>query len=204
MGRKDWLKGAASSLKQKWDYSQVEEDLGEGEEEVSEAEEKIAARNVEGKSLQVEGVQRAPELLVSQVVTKEKEPKKEKKKSKVVGWSTVKMEEKESKQEFKDTEEMVQCNQWRSIDPEVSNNVWDKLSVKLRKKCWRRYKVEESKSEAHKGRGEPSEWGMVQRVKNISLENGVKTAGRESLRGSGNRICSESKACRRARRKRRR
>ena len=41
-------------------------------EETSKEEEKIAKRKVEGKSLLVEGVQRAPELLVSQVSTKEK------------------------------------------------------------------------------------------------------------------------------------
>ena len=72
-------------------------------EDVSEDEEKIKMRKMEGKSLQVEGVQRAPELLVSQVFTKDEEPKEEEKKMKVVGWSTEKMEEKESMQEFKDT-----------------------------------------------------------------------------------------------------
>ena len=40
--------------------------------------------------------------------TKEKEQKKEKQKRKVVGWFTEKMEEKESKQEFGDAEDMVQ------------------------------------------------------------------------------------------------
>ena len=41
-------------------------------------------RNMKFKSLQVEGVQRARELPVSQLLTKEKEVKKEKKKGKVV------------------------------------------------------------------------------------------------------------------------
>ena len=35
---------------------------------------------------------------------------------------------------------------------------------------------------AYEGRSEPSEWKMVQRVKNINLENEVKTAGRERFR----------------------
>ena len=39
-----------------------------------------------GKRLQVEGVQRAPELLVSQVLMKQNEQKKMKRR-KVVGWS---------------------------------------------------------------------------------------------------------------------
>ena len=34
-------------------------------------------------------------------------------------------------------------------------------------------------------------------------ENGVKTAGRESFHGSENTICSEGKACRKAKQKRR-
>ena len=48
----------------------------------------------------------------------------EKKKGKVVGWSTEKMEEKESKQDFEDTEEMVQ---WKSIDQGVINRKWQTL-----------------------------------------------------------------------------
>ena len=63
---------------------------------------------MDGKSLQVEGVQKPTELLVSQVLTKKKEQNKEKKQSKVVGWSTEKMEEKERKQEFKDMEDVAQ------------------------------------------------------------------------------------------------
>ena len=43
-------------------------------------EEKIAKGKMEGKNLQVEGVQRTPELLVSQVLMKEKEQKKKRRK----------------------------------------------------------------------------------------------------------------------------
>ena len=100
-------------------------------EDVSKEEEKITVRKMEGRSLQVEGAHKALELLVSQVLTKEKEPKKEMKKSKVSGRSKEK-EEKASKREFKDAEEMVQ---WRSIDQEGINNVCvEQLSEKLGKK----------------------------------------------------------------------
>ena len=75
--------------------------------DVIKEEEKITARKLEGKSLQVEGAQKVPELSVSQVATKDKELHKESRKSKVVGWSTEKME-KASNHEFKDTEDMVQ------------------------------------------------------------------------------------------------
>ena len=96
-------------MKQKWDCSQVEDDIGESDvmdwytddvmmrqwEDDSREEEKITMRKMEGKRLQVESVQKAPELLVRRVLTTEKGSKKEKKKSKVAGWSTEKMEEKE-------------------------------------------------------------------------------------------------------------
>ena len=70
---------------------------------------------------------------------KKREPKKEKKKSKVAGWPTENMEEKASTHEFNDTEEMVQ---WRSLNQEGINNVWKKLS---------------ENGGIYKVRGEPSE-----------------------------------------------
>ena len=86
-------------------------------EDVSTEEEKITVEKMEGESLQVEGVQKAPELLVFQVLTKEKDQRRRRKKSKLAGRSTEKMEEKARKHDFKDTEEMVQ---WRSINQEKS------------------------------------------------------------------------------------
>ena len=98
--------------------------------EASKEEEKIA--KTEGKSLQLESVQRGRDTLVSQVLTKENEPTKEKKKSKVVGCSTEKVEEKASKQEFTDTEDMVQR---RNINQEEVGNM--RISRrKWRKECW--------------------------------------------------------------------
>ena len=109
--------GTASGMKQKWDCSQVEDEFGEGDgmewlegddlmrqwEEVSKEEEKTEVRKFVGRSSQIEGVQKAPEVLVFEVFTKEKEAKKEKKKnSKVARWSTETMEEKASKQKFRD------------------------------------------------------------------------------------------------------
>ena len=141
----------------------------------------------------------AAELPVSQVLMKDKEPMKEMKKTKVAGWSTEKMDEKASKQECKDAEEMVQ---WRSINQEEIGNVENTVG-KLRKQCQRstkwRLAREHTQEEVSRRSG-----GWSRESKNINLENGVKTAGRESFRASGNTSCSESKACRRAGRKRRR
>ena len=60
------------------------------------------------------------------VTQEKKQPKKVKKKSKVTGWSTEKMEEKASKQEFKGTEEMAH---WRNINQEEIDNTWKRPSV---------------------------------------------------------------------------
>ena len=45
-------------------------------------------------------------------------------------WSKEKMEEKESKQELRGSEEMVP---WRSINQEGVHNLWKRLSDTLRK-----------------------------------------------------------------------
>ena len=82
--------------------------------------------------------------------------KKENKKSKVAGWSTAQMEEKASKHELQDTEEMLH---WRSINQEGMNSVrisFRKIEEAVLEKC----KVEVSKRGACKGRGDPSECRM--------------------------------------------
>ena len=89
-----WLED--DEMMRQWEYVSQEE------------EEKITVRKMEGRRMQVEGAQKVPELLVTQVLTIEKEPKKEKYKGKVEGCSKENMEEKASKQESKGTEEMVQ------------------------------------------------------------------------------------------------
>ena len=61
---------------------------------------------------------------ISSLMKKEKEAKKEKTTSKVVGWSTKKMEEQASKHEFKDMEELVHT---------MCGENWQ---TNLRKKCW--------------------------------------------------------------------
>ena len=79
-----------------------DDELKRQREEVSIEEDKTVRRKAEGKGLQIEGVQRVPELMVSQTLTKEKELRKKERKGKVAGWSTEKMEEKENDQLVKD------------------------------------------------------------------------------------------------------
>ena len=56
----------------------------------------------------------------------------------------------------------------------------------------KKYNVEVSKRGAYKRSSRSRGWSIESR--NINLENGVKTAGRESQRGPGNTICNESKS----------
>ena len=76
-----------------------------------------------GRSLQGEGAQKAPELLASQALAKQQEAKEEKQKNKVVGWFSKEMEEKRSKREFQDTEEMEEHQSGRK---KVRQRLWKK------------------------------------------------------------------------------
>ena len=73
-------------------------------------------------TMQVEGVQKEPG---ASGISSFHKRQKEKKKSKLVGWSTENMEEKQRNQEFKHSEEMVP---WRSVDQEGMNQMWKTLS----------------------------------------------------------------------------
>ena len=88
---------------------------------------------MEDRSSQDEGGQKAPELLVSQVFKKKRSQKTEKRKSKVAGWCTDKMEEKASKHEFKDTKRNGAMEEHQS-----GRNQYDlaKLTENLRNTCW--------------------------------------------------------------------
>ena len=100
--------------------------------------------------------------------TKEKEQKKEKKKSKVIGWSTQKTEEKESKQVCKNTEKW--CTGGASIRKELKTcgRSCRKIEEEVLEKC----KVEVSKRGAYKGRGEPSQWRMVRHAPERDRQGG--------------------------------
>ena len=64
------------------------------------------------------------------------------------------LEEVASKPEFEDTEDMVQR---RSMSQEGINDIWKECCEKMEEEVLEKYKVEESKQSAYKGRGEPLE-----------------------------------------------
>ena len=148
-------------------------------------EEQITAR-----ANKLKGVRKVPELRVSQVLTNDKGP--EKKSGGLVHRKVGGESEQAGVQRYGRNGAMEEHQSERN-QPRV-----EKLSDKLQEEVLEKHKVEVSKRGSCKGRGEPSEWRLVQRVKHFNLGNGVKTAGRESFRGSGNMICSKRKACRKA------
>ena len=54
--------------------------------------------------------------------------------------------------------------QWRCVIQEEMKNVWKNVKNKIKKSALEKYKVDESKRGAFKGRGEPLEWRIAQRV----------------------------------------
>ena len=93
-------------------------------------------------------VQNAPELVVAQAQKKNREAGVEKKK--VTGWSPHMLEEVAGTQSFENTKEMVQ---WRSINQEGINHLWRELCEGMKEEVLVKYKIEEAKKGAYKGRG---------------------------------------------------
>ena len=72
------------------------------------------------------------------------------------------MEEAANKPESEDTEEIVL---WRSINQEDTDDLWKELCGQMEEEVLEKYKVEEDKKGAYKGRGEPGEWRIVKKEK---------------------------------------
>ena len=132
-----------------------------------------------GRSLQSEGAQKAPELLVSQTLAKEKEAKEEKQKNKVVGWFSKEMEEKTSKRGFQDTEEM------EGASIRKDKFVAKVLEKTMKKRQWRSRKRRRGR-EPHT-KEDVIHWNgdMANVSNNINLGSGVKTVGRDLFPVSG-------------------
>ena len=120
---------------------------------------------------------------------------------KVIGWSTKEMKDKLSTTLVKDTEDMIS---WRALSQLDVNECWMKIVRKIEDEVLDKYKLENTNKEAYRGRGEPSEWRIVRRVKKYQPRKWVKVIGQKFSLGSQSAICSDSKACRKARRRRKR
>ena len=110
----------------------------------------------------------------------------QRKRQKVKGWSTEEMKDKANSLLEKDTEEMRTL---RALNQEEIDQCWKKLAEKMVEEVLDKYKVEDCKREAYKGRGSLLDWRRVRRSKNTGNESGEKIAGQESS------LCSECTTC---------
>ena len=89
-------------------------------------------------------------------------------KKKVKGWSTEEMEDKPSSSLEEDTEEM---RKWRGMSQSEMDLCWKKLAERMEEEVQDKYKVEESKREACRGRGALLEWRRVRKKQEIQNKN---------------------------------
>ena len=74
------------------------------------------------------------------------------------GWSTEEMKEKPSSSVEEDIEEM---RKWRDLSQEEMDQCWKNWAERMEEEVLDKYKVEDSKREAYRGRGFPLEWRFV-------------------------------------------
>ena len=106
-------------------------------------------------------MQKEPELVVHErSVSRQKRRQGTKEKKDVKGWSIEEMKDKPSSSFEEDTEEM---RTWRSLNQEEIDQCWKNLEIRMEVEVLDKYKIEDSKREAYRGRGFPLEWTRVRR-----------------------------------------
>ena len=102
------------------------------------------------------------ELVVHERMSQGEDVRGTKEKKKVKGGSTEEMKDKPNSLLEEETGEMVE---WRHMSQEETDQCWKKLAEKMDEEVLDKYKVEDSKREAHRGKGSPLEWRRVRRSK---------------------------------------
>ena len=92
-----------------------------------------------------------------------KDPKEKKK---VPGWSIEEMKERPNIAVEEDSEEM---KRWRRLNQSEMDLRWKNLAERIQEEVLDKYKVEESKKGAYKGRGKPLDWKRVRRSKKYRI-----------------------------------
>ena len=165
------------SVKQNWDCSQIENEEEDEEEdwqkemgmqwaEDEKLEEILERRMIEGRSsLQAEVMQQVPELVVHERMSQGKEVTETKENKKVKGWSTEDMKDKPNSLLEEDIEEM---RGWRGLDQDEMDQCWAELAERM-EEVLDKYKVENSKRDACRGRGSSLEWRRVRRSRKYRM-----------------------------------
>ena len=117
---------------------------------------------MEGSSLNLEVMQKVPELVVHERMSQGRGVKGRKEMKKVPGWSFEEMKDKPNIAVVVDTEKM---RKWRGSSQSEMDPGWKNMAGRMEEEVLEKYKVEESKREAFRGRGAPLEWRRVRRNK---------------------------------------
>ena len=128
-------------------------------------EETLERRRMEGSSLQAEVMHKLSAWCMTRMSQGEK-VRGTKEKKKVKGWSTQEMKEKANSSLEQDTEDMIK---WRGMSQEEMEQCWKKLAERMEEEVLDKYKVEDSKREADRGRGAPLEWRRVRRSQKYKM-----------------------------------
>ena len=102
-------------------------------------------RRMNGNSLQLEVMQKAPESVVHERMSHGEEARGTKEKKEVTGWSSEEMKEKTNIAVEEDTEEM---RKWRGLSQSEMDQCWKNLGERVEDEVLDKYKVEESQREA--------------------------------------------------------
>ena len=105
---------------------------------------------MEGSFLKLDVMQRIPGLVVTERMSQGDKVKRPRGKKKVPGWSIEEMKGRADIAVKEDTEEM---ERWRSLNQSEMDLCWKSLAERIEEEVLDKYKVEESKKGAFKGRG---------------------------------------------------
>ena len=103
-----------------------------------------------------------PERMVHERMSQGKGVKGFKEEKKVPRWSIEEMKEKPNIAVEEDTEEMTK---WRGLSQSEMDQCWQNLAERMEEDVLDKYKVEEGKREASRGRGVPWKWRSVRKNK---------------------------------------
>ena len=120
--------------------------------EEQELDEIVERRRMEGSSLKLEVMQKVLELVVHERMSQGKGVKGRKEKKKVPGWFMEEMKAKTNVPLVEDTEE---TRKWSGLSQSDMDQCSKNLAEIIEEEVPDKYKVEESKREAFRGRGAP-------------------------------------------------
>ena len=112
-------------------------------------------------------MKKAPELVVYEPMSQVNKVRSTQEKKKVQGWSTEEVKDQAHRHVEEDTEEEMRT--WRDLNQEDMDQCWEKLAKKSEEEVLDKYKVEDSKREAFRGRGSPLEWRRRRRSRKYKI-----------------------------------